>query len=455
MQLPRPHRLVIALALALSLPALANPVVNETAHKNRLAQREAGGQRPLGTDSALLSQHEAEEAWRKGNQALDKGQWAEADAAFNLAAKLAPKAYEPLLGLADVQLRRSNVAAAEKLVQRALALAPKSPEVLTTAGRLAAAQGKAADAERQFQLATRSDAKYAPAQLDLGELQLSQGKAKEAAASFRLASQADPLHPAAAFGLGRALVAQRDLAGALKAFEQCSGLAPRNPLPLLAGAEIHAAQRNWDKAIEMARQAESLDPALARSKLLLLDLQAGAGRWPAAQQDYERFAAQGKGEDSAALHLKWGNLMEAQGKTVEAMAAYRKASEADPKLAGAWNNMAWMAAQQQKDLGPALEWARKAVELEPRNFGFLDTLAAVQLAGGDAEAALRSIQQAQKLAPQLPYLKYRQGLVLEKLGQAAQAAQAYQESLKSGAKFDGAEDARKRLAAMGKSGGKT
>ena len=455
MPLPRHHRLVIAWALALSLPAFANPVVNETAHKNRMAQREAGGQRPLGADSALLSQHEAEEAWRKGNQALDKGQWAEADAAFNLAAKLAPKAYEPLLGMADVQLRRSNVAGAEKLVQKALALAPRSAEVLTTAGRLAAAQGKAADAERQFQQAAKLDAKYTPALLDLGELQLSQGKAKEAAASFRMASQADPLHPAAAFGLGRALVAQRDLAGALKAFEQCSGLAPRNPLPLLASAEIHAAQRNWDKAIELARQAESLDPAMARSKLLLLDLQAGAGRWPAAQQDYERFAGQSKGEDAAALHLKWGNLMESQGKAMEAMTAYRKASEADAKLAGAWNNMAWLAAQQQKDLGPALEWARKAVELEPRNFGFLDTLAAVQLASGDAEAALRSIQQAQKLAPQLPYLKYRQGLALEKLGQATQAAQAYQESLKSGAKFDGAEDARKRLAALGKTGGKT
>ena len=455
MQLPRPHRLVIALALSLCLPVLANPVINETAHKNRLSQRTASSQRPLATDSALLSQHEAEEAWRKGNLALEKGQWAEADAAFNLAAKLAPKAYEPLLGLADVQLRRSNVAGAEKLVQKALALGPKSTEVLTTAGRLAAARGKAADAERQFQQAAQLDPKYTPALLDLAELQLSQGKAKQAADSFRRASQADPLHPAAAFGLGRALVAQRDLAGALKAFEQCSGLASRNPLPLLASAEVHAAQRNWDKAIDLTRQAEALDPALARSKLLQLDIQAAAGRWPAAQQDYERHVGQSKGEDAAALHMKWGNLLEGQGKAAEAMVAYRKASEADPKLAGAWNNLAWLAAQQQKELGPALEWARKAVDLEPRNFGFLDTLAAVQLASGDAEAALRSIQQAQKLAPQLPYLKYRQGLILEKLGHTAQAAQAYQESLKSGAKFDGAEDARKRLAALGKANGKS
>ncbi len=455
MPLLRLHRIALALALSLSLPVFANPVVNEAAHKNRLSQREAGSQRPLASDSILLSQHEAEEAWRKGNQALEKGQWAEAEAAFNLAAKLAPKAYEPLLGLADVQLRRSNVAGAEKLVQKALGLAPRSAEVLTTSGRLAAAQGKIAEAERQFQQAAKVDTKYAPALLDLAELQLNQGKAKEAAANFRLAAQADPLHPAAAFGLGRALVAQRDLAGALKAFEQCSGLAPRNPLPLLASAEIIAAQRNWDKALELARQAESLDPALARSRLLVLDLQAGAGRWSAAQQDYDRYVGLSKGEDAAALHMKWGNLLEAQGKAAEAMAAYRKASEADAKLAGAWNNLAWLAAQQQKDLGPALEWARKAVELEPRNFGFLDTLAAVQLATGDAEAALRSIQQAQKLAPQLPYLKYRQGLALEKLGQTAQAAQAYQEALKSGAKFEGAEDAKKRLAALGKAGGKS
>lgn len=449
------HRLVLALALACHLPAIANPVVNEAAHKSRLSEQGNGQSRALAADSALQGMSEAEVAWQQGNQALDKGQWAEADAAFNLAAKLAPKAYEPLLGLADVQLRRSNVAAAEKLVHKALALAPKSATVLTTAGRLAAAQGKAQDAERHFRLASQADARYTPALLDLAELQLSQGKARDAADTFRKASLSDPKHPAAAFGLGRALAAQRDLPGALKAFEQSSALATRNPLPLLAGAEVLAAQRQWDRALDMARQAEALDPALARARLMILELQAGAGRWPGAQQDYERYASISKTDDAAALHMKWGNLLESQGRIGDAMIAYRKASEADARLAAAWNNMAWLAARQQTELGAALEWARKAVALEPRNFGFLDTLAAVQLASGDAEAALGSIQQAQKLAPQLPYLKYRQGLALEKLGKTGPAASAYQEALKSGAAFDGAEDAKKRLAALGKAGGKT
>jgi tetratricopeptide (TPR) repeat protein len=452
---PAALRFALAMAVAFSLPTLANPVVNETAHKNRLSERDVAKTRGLASDSALQGKHEAEEAWHKGNQALEKGQWAEAEAAFNLAAKLAPKAYEPLLGLADVQLRRSNVTAADKLVQQAMGVAPKSATVLAVAGRLAAAQGRLPEAERQFQQAVRNDARYAPALLDLGELQLSQGKAKDAAASFRQASQADPQHPAAAFGLGRALAAQRDLPGALKAFEQSSALAPRNPLPLLAGAEVLAAQRQWDRALDMARQAESVDPAFARARLMVIDVQAGAARWPAAQQDYERYAASSKAEDAAALHMKWGNLMESQGRIPEAMSAYRKASEADGRLAAAWNNMAWLAARQQTELGAALEWARKAVALEPRSFGFLDTLAAVQLASGDAEAALGSIQQAQKLAPQMPYLKYRQGLALEKLGKTGPAATAYQESLKPGVAFDGAEDAKKRLAALGKAGGKT
>lgn len=454
---PAVCRFVLALSLALgfSLPSMANPVVNESAHKSRLAEKANGGSRTLAADSTMQGLAEAEEAWRSGNLALDKGQWAEADAAFNLAAKLAPKAYEPLLGLADVQLRRSNVAAADKLVHKALALAPKSATVLTTAGRLAAVQGKGQDAERQFRQAQQADASYAPALLDLGELLLSQGKAREAADTFRKATQADPQHPAAAFGLGRALAAQRDLPGALKAFEQSSALASRNPLPLLASAEVLAAQRQWDRALDATRQAEALDPALTRARLMMLDLQGAAGRWPAAQQDYDRYAAISKGEDAAALHMKWGNLMEAQNRTSDAMTAYRKASDADGRLAAAWNNMAWLAARQQTDLGAALEWARKAVALEPRNFGFLDTLAAVQLASGDAEAALGSIQQAQKLAPQLPYLKYRQGLALEKLGKTGPAASAYQEALKSGATFDGADDAKKRLAALGKAGGKT
>jgi len=48
----------------------------------------------------------------------------------------------------------------------------------------------------------------------------------------------------------------------------------------------------------------------------------------------------------------------------EAITTYRKALEADPELAIAWNGLA-MALAQSGDLDGALEAARKLVELEP------------------------------------------------------------------------------------------
>lgn len=48
----------------------------------------------------------------------------------------------------------------------------------------------------------------------------------------------------------------------------------------------------------------------------------------------------------------------------EAVATYRRAVEADPELAIAWNGLA-MALAQQEDLDGAIEAAKKLVELEP------------------------------------------------------------------------------------------
>jgi tetratricopeptide (TPR) repeat protein len=54
----------------------------------------------------------------------------------------------------------------------------------------------------------------------------------------------------------------------------------------------------------------------------------------------------------------------AQDRVDEAVAAYRRALEADPGLPIAWNGLA-MALAQQGDLDSAIEAAQKLIELEP------------------------------------------------------------------------------------------
>src|SRR4030095_15588501 len=54
----------------------------------------------------------------------------------------------------------------------------------------------------------------------------------------------------------------------------------------------------------------------------------------------------------------------AQGRLDEAVAGYRSAVAADPKLAIAWNGLA-MALEKAGDLDAAIEAARRLIELEP------------------------------------------------------------------------------------------
>jgi hypothetical protein len=59
-----------------------------------------------------------------------------------------------------------------------------------------------------------------------------------------------------------------------------------------------------------------------------------------------------------------------------------------PRAAGCHNRAAWLAARCGRRHDQALEHARKAVEQEPGNAGYLDTLAEVHFQRGDRGKAL-------------------------------------------------------------------
>ncbi len=77
----------------------------------------------------------------------------------------------------------------------------------------------------------------------------------------------------------------------------------------------------------------------------------------------------------------------------------RALSDAWPKAAGLHNNAAWIAACCHRELDDALVRATKAVELEPMNAAYLDTLAEVHFQRGDRAAAIEQSGRAVGLAP--------------------------------------------------------
>lgn len=359
----------------------------------------AGSERPTRADALA--------AWKLGRSQMAAGQLPAAAESFGRAAKLEPQAYAPLLGLADVALRRSELGRADTLLAQARTLAPRSAEVAAVSGRLHVAQRRTAEAEADFRRAIELDPAFPTPRLDLADLMMAGGRSDEAAAAYRAALQAAPRHAGAAFGLGRALALRKDLDGARKAFERSAELAPQLPQPRLALAEVLAAQKSFAEAHAQLDRVQQLPRSELAARTIRVNVWLADERTNDAIAEQQNIINALRGPEAALALVKLGQIHELAGRPGEAAAAYRKATEVDPRAHAAWNNAAWVAAERKLNLDRALADARQAVELAPGNANYHDTLGAVFMARGEHDKAVVALKRAVELAPGAPQPKAR------------------------------------------------
>lgn len=127
----------------------------------------------------------------------------------------------------------------------------------------------------------------------------------------------------------------------------------------------------------------------------------------------------------APLLDRLGGVRAKAGKIEEAIDAYRQAMRADPSYAGAFNNLAWLYAQQGMQFEPALRLVRQALRLDPTQLAFHDTLATLAAKLGHVDQALAAIDAAVFLSrAEAAYLERRRELLAEVSRRRAQAAPA-------------------------------
>src|SRR5262249_40893931 len=103
----------------------------------------------------------------------------------------------------------------------------------------------------------------------------------------------------------------------------------------------------------------------------------------------------------ANAHYHLGMTLCAQKEWDEAVAAYKKAIELNPKFAQAHNNLASLLATcsdaELRDPALAVALAKKAVELAPRHWVYLNTLGVASYRAGDWKAAIAALEQSMAL----------------------------------------------------------
>ncbi|NOT28019.1 MAG: tetratricopeptide repeat protein [Acidobacteria bacterium] len=384
--------------------------------------------------------------YQDGMAALRQGRLADAERAFKESLTLEPRSSAPMVGLAQVALQKGDQSSANSYLKQALASAPESAQLQAVWGGFLYSRGDFKQAEAALLKAVSLEPKAAGSQASLGDLYLNafQQPAK-AVEAYRAAVKVDPRHAGAHYGLGVALVLQGQANEGRDQLLEASKLAPQNPLPYYALGSVHAAQGRHSEALASLERAIKLQPRFPAAQLergnVLMAMNA----------DDRALRAFSELPNAPEAQVSIGMIHQRHGRWAEAEQAYLAAVRIEPRAAIAYNNLAWMAADRKVNLMKALEWAQKAVALDPKVPEFQGTLGWVYRAQGNLEKAEQTLRAAADVKPSRPAVVFTLARVYIERGKTALGASEIKRALALDPQFPGADLARKQLKDLGQS----
>jgi tetratricopeptide (TPR) repeat protein len=288
---------------------------------------------------------------------------------------------------------------AARSIGTVLAERPDDPELLLLAGHLNLAVENPAEAARLFQrlelLLRQGVTLENPAQAHSGlaAAQLLLGNARAAVDALYLLGTTDPsllevpwrqqLGHALAAGTDKALKEQRQLF-LLEVLLDLSDRLPETPEVELLIAKTHNFRREYPETLA----------ALERLAAIASDKEAPE-TW--LNPDY---------------YFDLGAALERSGRIDESYAAFDRVLAMDPEHAQSLNYLAYMWAERGLHLEKALAMSRSALQIDPENGSYLDTLGWIYFQMGKFDDAYRELRKAAEVEPE-------ESVILEHLGDAA------------------------------------
>jgi tetratricopeptide (TPR) repeat protein len=384
-----------------------------------------------------------------GRLLLAQGKQQDALIALQKAVKGAPDSAQAHYYLGVAYWQTESLGQANSEFQEAVKVSPGFPLALRGLAQLNLAQNHPSEAQVYAQELVQKFPADVYDRMLLGEIFLREGRSRPAEEQFLAASKLAPNQAAVHLDLALLYSAEKKWPQAEKEFETAIQLDPTNPTMLSPYADFLVARQQAPKAIARLQQFVDANPNNSQGHIILGALQFNSKNTSAAQAEFERAiqidpknvlgylrmgqvfqeknqsdAAIGQYEKALDLQPKFaplvtmvGNLYLDKGDLETARKYYERALQADPGFPVANANMAWVDAQEGKNLDVALGMAQKAKSRMPEVPSISDTLAWVMYKKGNYSGAIPLLQDCVKKSPDSAQFRYHLGLALLAAGQ--------------------------------------
>lgn len=241
---------------------------------------------------------------------------------------------------------------------------------------------------------------------------------------------------------GEVLLQRGDPAGALPKFEKALLLHDEDPRLYLEVVDLCVRSEKLERAAWWLGQARAKFSRLPELPYYEGQILGHLKRWREALNAFDA-AAELAAQSQASLltadfHFQHGVMAERSGEHAQAEKHFRACLALDGQHAPALNYLGYMWAERGENLGESEALIRRALEREPANYAYLDSLGWVLYQQGRYHEALAPLQEAARLSVETPdaVIEEHLGDVLEKLGRRAEAVKAWERA----AALEGASD---------------
>jgi tetratricopeptide (TPR) repeat protein len=237
----------------------------------------------------------------------------------------------------------------------------------------------------------------------------------------------DPMNPRVYHHAARVCVELGRLDQALAHFHAALDLVPDDIEAILGLLRIWIEEERFAEAQRLlADKLESMGPS--SDLYLLLGMLYQEARQPMeALRAFQRSAE--LEPRSASAHFYVGAQLEQLDRPSEARRRLRQAIQLDPNHADALNYLGYMNTDAGVDLGEAKGFIERAVLLDPNNGAYLDSLGWVYFKLGQVERAIQYLEQASQLLDSDPVIFDHLGDAYAKDGQLSKARDAWRKAL--------------------------